>query len=69
MDADLATIVPDALARETLALPNSVAWATMQTRLAKLKIRHVGPVRDQAWRIRRQLQAAQGREAVTTPSR
>jgi hypothetical protein len=59
MDADLATIVPDALARETLALPNSVAWATMQTRLAKLKIRHVGQVRDQAWRIRQQMQQAE----------
>ena len=58
-DPDLATILPDALARETLAMPNTEAWAVMGVRLATARVRRMGQVRDEAWAIRTELQATQ----------
>ena len=54
-DPDLATILPDALATETLALQNAEAWRVMGVRLATAGIRRMSEVRDKAWAIRREL--------------
>ena len=56
-EADLSQTLPDALARETLMMPNSEAWTVMGVRLATAGVRRVGSVRDEAWVIRRHLQA------------
>ena len=67
-DPDLATILPDALARETLAMPNTEAWAAMDARLAAAGVRCAGQAREAAWAIRRQLQVRRVAKRQPLPS-
>ena len=60
-EADLSRVLPEELARQTLALPNAEAWRVMGARLATAGTRRAGQVREAAWAIRRELQAARER--------
>ena len=54
-ETDLSRVLPEELARQTIKMTNTEAWAVMGVRLATAGVRRMSQVRDEAWAIRREL--------------